>query len=258
MANIYFPNYSFVHTLSQSNADGVAVYLSLNLKFSSDGNQHQLYNSDSIWLNLHHHENKSPIRLAVIYRHPSTTNIEKFLGDFSSCLNEVTSGGKTLIPFVIPVRDDSSDHYVVGYCINDSSKPLLKNVRDKSALNSELFCEDLANNLSIYFEKLPALNTGNYNKIFDRFSQTILSTIDIHAPKKKLSCRQQRLQNKPWLTKRILVSICKRHFMFKSHFLLGNDGQKSFFRKYSNKLTTIIALAKKLYYSSMLNQNKNN
>ena len=41
-------------------------------------------------------ENKSPIRLAVIYRHPSTTNIEKFLGDFSSCLNEAISGDKTL------------------------------------------------------------------------------------------------------------------------------------------------------------------
>ena len=61
----------------------------------------------------------------------------------------------------------SSDHYVVGCCINDFSKPPSKKkqelfVRDKSALNSELYCEDLANNLSIYFEKLPALNTDNY------------------------------------------------------------------------------------------------
>ena len=263
LANINLPNYSFVHTPPQSNAGGVAVYVSLNLKFSLDDNQYQLHNSESIWLNLHHHENKSPIRLAVIYRHPSTTNIEKFLGDFSSFLNEATSGNKTLylagdkninidrssrtktandyinemlsynvipiitlptrvtsrsssiidhiitndvnhniIPFVIPVRDDLSDHYVVGCCINDFSKPPLKKkqelyVRDKSALNSELFCEDLATNLSIYFEKQPALNTGNYNTIFDGFSQTILSTIDIHAPKKKLSRRQQRLQNKP-------------------------------------------------------------
>ena len=168
-----------------------------------------------------------------------------------------------IIPFVIPVRDDLSDHYVVGCCINDFSKPPLKKkqelfVRDKSGLNSELFCEDLTTNLSLYFEKLPALNNGNYNKIFDGFSQTIPSTIDIHAPKKKLSRRQQRLQNKPWLTKGIFVSIRKRRFMFKSYFLLGNDGQNFFFRKYSNKLTKIIALAKKSYYSSALNQNKNN
>ena len=163
---------------------------------------------------MYHHENKSPIELAVVYRHPSTTNIEKFLGDFSYRLNEATSGDKTLylagdintnidrssrtktandyinemlsynvitiitlptrvtsisssiidhiitndvnrniIPFLIPVRDDLSDHYVVGCCINDSKPPLKKKqelfVRDKSALNSELFCEDLATNISI-------------------------------------------------------------------------------------------------------------
>ena len=57
LANINLPNYSFVHTPPQSNAGGVAVYVSLNLKFSLDDNQHQLHNSESIWLNLHHDEN---------------------------------------------------------------------------------------------------------------------------------------------------------------------------------------------------------
>ena len=46
--------------------------------------------------------------------------------------------------FVIPVRNGLSDHYVVSCCINDFSKPSLKNkeelfVRDKSAINSELY-----------------------------------------------------------------------------------------------------------------------
>ena len=107
----------------------------------------------------------------------------------------------------VSVADALSTRLLIGEpelfcCINDFSKPPLKKkqklfVRDKSAFNAELFCEDLATNLSIYFEKAPASNTGNYNKIFDGFSQTIVLTIDIHAPKKKLSGRQQRLQNKP-------------------------------------------------------------
>ena len=200
-----------------------------------DNNQHQLHNSESIWLNLYDHENKSLIKLAVIYRHLSTTNIEKFWGDFSSCLNEATSGIKTfclasethinidrssrtkttndhinemlsynvipiitlpirvtsrsssiidhiitndvnhnITPFVTPVRDDLSDHYVVGCCISDFSKPPLKKkkellAKDKSAFNSELFCEDIRTNLSIYFEKSPTLNTDNYHKIFNGF-----------------------------------------------------------------------------------------
>ena len=95
-------------------------------------------------------------------------------------------------------------------------------VRDKLAFNSELFCEALATNLPIYFEKLPALNTNNYNKNFHEFSQTILSTINIHVPKKKSF-------------KGISMSIRKRRFMFKSHFLQGNNSQK-LFRKYSKNL----------------------
>ena len=96
LANIInLPNYSFVHALSQSNAGGAAVYVSLNLKFFLDKCQHQLHNFESIWLNFCYYENNSPIRLAVTYRHPSMTNIEKFLGDFSFCLNETTSNDKT-------------------------------------------------------------------------------------------------------------------------------------------------------------------
>ena len=84
-----------------------------------------------------------------------------------------------MTPFVIHVQDDLSDHYVVGCRINDFSKPLLKKkqellVRDKSAFNSELYCEDSTNDLSNYFEELPVLNTDNYNKIFDGFSRAIL------------------------------------------------------------------------------------
>ena len=51
LANINLPNYSLVHAPSQANADGVAVYVSLNLKFSLNNNQHQLHSSESIWLN---------------------------------------------------------------------------------------------------------------------------------------------------------------------------------------------------------------
>ena len=60
LANINLPNYSFVHAPSQSNVGGVAV-ISLNLKFSLDNNEYQLHNTEFIWLNLYHHENKSRI-----------------------------------------------------------------------------------------------------------------------------------------------------------------------------------------------------
>ena len=45
--------------------------------------------------------------------------------------------------------------------------------------------------------------------------------------------------------------------MFKSHFLKGDTEKKSFFKKYTNKLTKIKALSKKLYFSSEINNNQN-
>ena len=45
--------------------------------------------------------------------------------------------------------------------------------------------------------------------------------------------------------------------MFKSYFLLGKNTEKTFFRKYSNILTKIIKLAKKLYFSTSLDNSRN-
>ena len=86
----------------------------------------------------------------------------------SSIIDHISTNvvNHNITQFLTPVPNDLSDHYDVGCCINDFSKPPLKNklelfIRDKSAFNSELYCEELANNLSIYFEKLPALNSFN-------------------------------------------------------------------------------------------------
>ena len=84
-------------------------------------------------------------------------------------------------------------------------------------------------------------------------SLTDLSTlfsqkINKHAPLKRISRRQPRFKKKPWLTKGILHSIKKRRFKYKKRFLLGNNTEKTFFPKYSNRLTKIIRLVKKLYF----------
>ena len=45
--------------------------------------------------------------------------------------------------------------------------------------------------------------------------------------------------------------------MFRPLFLLGNNSEKTFYRKYSNKLSKIIALSKKNHFSSTLDKAKN-
>ena len=45
--------------------------------------------------------------------------------------------------------------------------------------------------------------------------------------------------------------------MFKSHFINGNQSNKTYFKKYSNKLTKINAMSKQLYYSTKLQESQN-
>ena len=84
LANIAIPGYSFAHVNSLGSAGGVAIYISNNFNFKLCKNQHHLHSSESIWLDIS--DQKSKYIVAVIYRHPSLTEIDKFLLDFASCL----------------------------------------------------------------------------------------------------------------------------------------------------------------------------
>ena len=44
--------------------------------------------------------------------------------------------------------------------------------------------------------------------------------------------------------------------MFKSHFINGNQSNKTYFKKYSNELAKIKAMSKKLYHSTKLQESQ--
>ena len=53
-----------------------------------------------------------------------------------------------------------------------------------------------------------------------------------------------------------MISIRKKNSTFESHFVNGNETQKYIFKLYSNKLTKIKTLSKKLFYKSEFDKNK--
>ena len=93
---------------------------------------------------------------------------------------------------------------------------------------------------------------------FDSLVKNISEVIDIHAPVITASRKQRRLQQNPWLTKGLLISIRNKEKLFKTCFLHGNSFQKNFYRKYSNKLTRAKSFPKKLYYNQAFSPRKNN
>ena len=77
---------------------------------------------------------------------------------------------------------------------------------------------------------------------------------------KKLSQKQTKLLSKPWITKGILVSICNKQKMHVTHFKNGDIKQKTFYKKYSNKLNKITNKIKiklrKMHYEKNIKENQ--
>ena len=134
-----------------------------------------------------------------------------------------------VIPFVL--KSLITNHYITICCVKkfeNYPKNVKKSffIRNKNNLKNNKFTSDLESNLLNNFEYLPSLTINNFNDTFNGYSSVIQETINTHMPLKKISRRQEKLKRKPQITKQILVDIRKRHSMFKSLFLSGNDSEK--------------------------------
>ena len=69
--------------------------------------------------------------------------------------------------------------------------------RDKSKFNSEEFCRQQKTNLQAFNPQIYHATTDNFNQLNAEFVALMEQTIEIPAPLKKLSRKQQNLQSKP-------------------------------------------------------------
>ena len=87
LSNLDLPNYSFVHVNSTTNAGGVAMYISDNLKYKVCENQYQLCHSEALWVNIIDQSDTSFV-IGVIYCHSSQILINNFIEDLSNSLTD--------------------------------------------------------------------------------------------------------------------------------------------------------------------------
>ena len=123
---------------------------------------------------------------------------------------------------------------------------------------SDDFCNHLNTEINSFFLTITYIDGNNFNDIFNQFLQLLTNAITLHAPMRKLTRKQQKLINKPWISRGILKSIKTKQKMYLSHFVKGNLEQKQLYKKYANKLTEVKFAAKKLYYQDKFETCKNN
>ena len=86
----------------------------------------------------------------------------------------------------------------------------------------------------------------------------IQKVINHHAPIVKLSRKQLRLYNKPWITRGILVSIKDKQRLYQSHFLNGTPDTIGYFKQNANKLKRVKQMSKALHYKNKFDEIKHN
>ena len=90
-----------------------------------------------------------------------------------------------------------------------------KNVQPEFArsfanFNSDSFNNDLQKRINSFMPKILTISENNVDDTFNEFYVLITSTINTHAPLKKLSRKHRRLRSKLMITKGLLISIKKK------------------------------------------------
>ena len=155
-----------------------------------------------------------------------------------------------------------SDHFQqFSICDIFSKKPYKKETslrRNFRNFKYEEFLEEMSN---INWNN--SLNEhDSVDKNVTTFYNEIDSILNIMAPLKKQTKKELRLENRPWITKGILISMRKRDALYKQLTKENNPIEKMLIsnkhKKYRNLIVTLLRRSKANHYNNYFEQNKQN
>ena len=111
-------------------------------------------------------------------------------------------------------------------------------------------------NLSDVFSDFIVSNNISVNSQFQKFLQLFSQTINRHAPLRKRSRKEFRMQHKPWLTRGIIHSINHKNKMYSKFQSSLNMNKFKEYKSYRNILNRTIQAAKRMYYNNIIVQNR--
>lgn len=151
---------------------------------------------------------------------------------------------------------DISDHLPVfsifrDQC-NDSNKITDIIYRDKSESNVLKFQNELRN---FSWSNLRGYNDPS--QAYDSFLKEYTAIYNLCFPLKKQKARKCTV-NKPWLSKGLLKSIGKKNKLYRRYLRNPSPQNEQKYKKYKNKLTHSLRIAKRLWYEKKLENAKSN
>ena len=109
-----------------------------------------------------------------------------------------------------------------------------------------MFLQDLETSIS------DSNHNRNVSNSFSNLFSIFTSTVNKHVPIQNVSRKEFKLSTKPWITPAILKSIKRKQYLYYHNFIKGNEEQKRYYKSYSNTLTHLKELSKKLYFKNKI------
>ena len=124
--------------------------------------------------------------------------------------------------------------------------------RDYSKYSSESFRDDVSIQNWNY-------SHNNVNDSFKDFFTKLHATVDRHAPLKKLTPREIKMENKPWLSAEIIKLIKLRNKVFaRKKRQPNNENCKRLYSLLRNRINRKLKKSKKQHYIEYFNEHVNN
>ena len=92
---------------------------------------------------------------------------------------------------------------------------------------------------------------------FERFLDIFNITLSQHALLRRKSRKEKKLNNKPWITKAILISSKTKNKLYIAN-LKGSANDVQLYKTYFNKLTHVKEQAQRKYYQGLVLASKHN
>ncbi|MEM6812720.1 MAG: hypothetical protein AAF549_09675, partial [Pseudomonadota bacterium] len=187
----------------------------------------------------------------------------------------ITSSSNTLIDNIFVSTTSSptisgnlmigiSDHLPQFLILNQMSKPSkskLNNIvsRSWSSFNADNFRNDF-NDLN--WKEILSVDKNDSEASFNSFLDNFNSLFDKHVPLRRLTKRQIKLRNKPWITNGLLTSMKIRDSILCDLNNTADSNLKAFlqsrYKFYRNRIVSLLRLSKKIYFNVYFKENSKN
>ena len=156
------------------------------------------------------------------------------------------------------LAEDISDHLPILVLLTNHN-PSIKNlqyniIQDMRNFNQQQFLEELESKMETFFTNVPTCTPAE--ELWNHFEEIFQNAVLRHAPFRKRTKREIKLQSKPWMTKAIKKSIMCKNTMFE--IALKSSSFPTCLKKYRNILNRVIAQSKRMYYDNQIKRSSGN